>query len=489
MSQIYKQEYISGGLLGVIDQPTSGSTGIPANALVLSTDDKVYKNDGSFRQITSTEAFTSQWTLVIDASAKADTDLSNVDSDLTDDEKLAIRNKIGAGTGGGSSHVDGLLITGNQLRVSEDGSAVGTGVTVDTRAVEDSTNLITSDGVFDSVATRVALTPSAKQTIDGETAFQGSTDFETNSGQKIIDISGSEGDIHFVGDGATENDKFLFDRSTGKVHYDDANNVSTLTGTDANEIATIGDLSTLADEITAILIERNSAGQSLEQWEEAGNSASTFVADSSNSLTEVSLANNLSLLANDSYSKMIVATENGNNYHFDLLRFQAVNGRLVLQTDNLVTRLTNIDTAITNAAATADNVVDSNSTFTITSGTTGTNTGSVDSSGNVTLSIEASGGDGVAKVADLSSTTLPNPQEGDVVYLTADWTDTSGATDVKYYEGLHTYNGSLWVGVLNLPIISSDYPAGLYDSSVPFLNDTTMLAEDITNTGIHRVGK
>ena len=36
---------------------------------------------------------------------------------------------------------------------------------------------------------------------------------------------------------------------------------------------------------------------------------------------------------------MIVATENGNDYHFDLLRFQARGGRLVLQTDNLVTRL------------------------------------------------------------------------------------------------------------------------------------------------------
>ena len=94
-------------------------------------------------------------------------------------------------------------------------------------------------------------------------------------------------------------------------------------------------------------------------------------------------------------------------------------------------------------------------------------------------------GGGVPKSATLSSTDLPNPQEGDTVYLTADWTDTDGT---KYYEGLHTYNGTLWVGVLNLPIISAGYPAGLYDSSVPFLNDTTMLAEDITNAGIHRVG-
>ena len=304
----------------------------------------------------------------------------------------------------------------------------------------------------------------------------------------------------------------------------------------------------------------------------AGNPANTFVNDPSNTLTEVSLANNLNLLANDSYSKMIVATENGNNYHFDLLRFQAVNGRLVLQTDNLVTRLANIDTAITNAGnnvtfgdnlgANQSKVVPANnwlvlpntsrlylyynhgSDYTIQAGPTGLtlaqiaefietdntltsiNYGSlfpydvsttakvipegslawvsateqyinltgasvsgVDSdftfgAGWLRLGDGGSGG-GVPKSATLSSTDLPNPQEGDTVYLTADWTDTDGT---KYYEGLHTYNGTLWVGVLNLPIISADYPAGLYDSSVPFLNDTTMLVEDITNAGIHRVG-
>ena len=363
MSQIYKQDYISGGLLGVIDQPTSGSTGIPANALVLSTDNRVYKNDGSFRTITSTEDFSSQWTLAIDATSKADTDLSNVDSDLSDAEKLAIRTKIGAGTGGGSSHVDGLRVDSGQLRLTEDGVVTGTGVTVDSRSIEDSDNLITSGGVFDSIATRVALIPSAKQTVDGETAFQGSTDFETNGGQKIIDISGSTGDVHFVGDGATENDKAVYIRSTGKLHYDPTNSTSSLTGTDANEIAVKGELSTLADEITAILIERNSAGQTLEQWEDAGNSASTFVADSANSITEVSLANNLNLLANDNYSKMIVATENGNDYHFDLLRFQALNGRLILQTDNLVTRLAAIDTAITEAGMSGGGEINAQATY------------------------------------------------------------------------------------------------------------------------------
>ena len=101
---------------------------------------------------------------------------------------------------------------------------------------------------------------------------------------------------------------------------------------------------------------------------------------------------------------------------------------------------------------------------------------------------EAPTGGSIRKVADLSSTTLPSPSEGDVVYLTADWTDTSGGGSVKYYEGLFTYSGSLWVGVMNLPTIASGYPAGTYDSSVPFLNDSTMLIEEITNVGIHRVG-
>ena len=316
--------------------------------------------------VTGDPVSTTTWTLVGNIRGQAGTggfDIAATDADgndldintlNTDANPVATTAYVNSR---GNSNADDLVIVGNRLRIDEDGTPVGDGIVVDSRVVENSTNLISSGGVFDSLDARVALTPSSKQTIDGETAFQGSTDFETNNGQKIIDISGSTGDVHFVGDGATENDKAVYIRSTGKLHYDPTNSTSSLTGTDANEIAVKGELSTLADEITAILIERNSAGQTLEQWEDAGNSASTFVADSANSITEVSLANNLNLLANDSYSKMIVATENGNDYHFDLLRFQALNGRLILQTDNLVTRLANIDTAITNATGTGLQII------------------------------------------------------------------------------------------------------------------------------------
>ena len=202
----------------------------------------------------------------------------------------------------------------------------------------------------------VKLTPGVSQRITQESGtvldVRGSFDLENNAGDKSLDFSGTSGDIHLEHNSEVYT---LVDKDQKKIYYDTTNTDTSFptTGRAGKEIVIKDDLTLLADEITAIEIQRNSAGQTLEQWEEAGNSASTFVADSSNSLTEVSLANNLNLLANDSYSKMIVATENGNNYHFDLLRFQAVNGRLVLQTDNLVTRLANIDTAISNAGGDA----------------------------------------------------------------------------------------------------------------------------------------
>ena len=165
--------------------------------------------------------------------------------------------------------------------------------------------------------------------------------------------------------------------------YASGGNISIPSGAtvDGVDISTLPDaLTALADEITAVEIERNNQGQSLEQWEDAGNPASTFVADDAFSLTEVSLANNLTLLANDSYSKMIVATENGDNYHFDLLRFQARGGRLVLQTDNLVTRLANIDTAITEAGMSGGGEISAAASYTQTNVTYG-----VDAAGDPTL--------------------------------------------------------------------------------------------------------
>ena len=253
--------------------------------------------------------------IVYNASDKAATDLANVDNDLLGAEQLTFRNKVGAG----------------------------------------------------DIRTNPTLTQIITQPTGTQLEFRGSIDFEDRDGNKALDFSGTSGDFHFEHEGEVYG---LVDKDQKKIYYDTTNTATSFptTGRAGKEIVIKDDLTLLADEITAIEIQRNSAGQSLEQWEDLGNSASTFVADPSNSLTEVSLANNLNLLANDSYSKMIVATENGNNYHFDLLRFQAVGGRLVLQTDNLVTRLANIDTAITNAGATADNVVDSNSTVTVTSG-------------------------------------------------------------------------------------------------------------------------
>ena len=94
-----------------------------------------------------------------------------------------------------------------------------------------------------------------------------------------------------------------------------------------------------ADEIVATTIQRNSAGQDLAEWVAAGNAAGDFEVDSTQAETFVSLARDETLLDVVRETKMEVATENGNNYHYDLLRFIALNGRLVLQTDNLVSAL------------------------------------------------------------------------------------------------------------------------------------------------------
>ena len=167
----------------------------------------------------------------------------------------------------------------------------------------------------------------------------GSFDLNANSGSKAFDFSGTSGDIHLEHNSEIYT---LVDKDQKKIYYDTTNTEDSFptTGRAGKEIVIKDDLTLLADEITALEIQRNEDGQTLEDWEAAGNAAGDFVADESESLTEISLANNLKLLANDSYSKMIVATENGDNYHFDLLRFEARGGRLVLQTDNLVQALT-----------------------------------------------------------------------------------------------------------------------------------------------------
>ena len=255
-------------------------------------------------------------------------------------------------THSGSSNADDLAITGSALQITEGGTPVGTGIRVEAQVMDEDGRLVSSRAVFDGLAGKVDLSPTVSQEIRQPSGtvldVRGSFDLEANDGDKSLDFSGSSGDIHLEHNSEVYT---LVDKDQKKIYYDTTNTDTSFptTGRAGKEIVIKDDLNLLADEITAIEIQRNSAGQTLEQWEEAGNSASTFVNDESNTLTEVSLAKDMQLLANDNYSKMIVATENGDNYHFDLLRFQARGGRLVLQTDNLVTRLANIDTAIGNA--------------------------------------------------------------------------------------------------------------------------------------------
>ena len=57
---------------------------------------------------------------------KADTDLSNVDSDLTDDEKSAIRTKIGAGTGSGGGGASSFSDLSGTAAISQGGTGATT---------------------------------------------------------------------------------------------------------------------------------------------------------------------------------------------------------------------------------------------------------------------------------------------------------------------------------------------------------------------------
>ena len=96
-----------------------------------------------------------------------------------------------------------------------------------------------------------------------------------------------------------------------------------------------------ADEITALTLPRNAQGQTEEEWEAAGSPGGTFTPDSAFALNYIALARGQQLLEGDHYSEMIIATENGNNYHNDLLFFEADGGRMILKVDNLVTALGN----------------------------------------------------------------------------------------------------------------------------------------------------
>ena len=364
----------------VTDEPTA-NTPLAANdrdiAIYVGTDQSLIGNNYVATNVTDS---TTTWTLRGNTRGPAGSGESDVDgivitgTDLavdeggtplttsvvpiaqgnTDNDTLASKGYVDTHSGG--SNADDLAITGSTLQITENGTAIGTGIRVEAEVMDQDGRLVSSKAVFDGLADKVDLKPTANQIITQPSGtvldVRGSFDLESNAGDKSLDFSGTSGDIHLEHNSEVYT---LVDKDQKKIYYDTTNTDTSFptTGRAGKEIVIKDDLNLLADEITAIEIERNDQGQTLEDWEDAGNSASSFEADDAFSLTEVSLANNLNLLANDSYSKMIVATENGNNYHFDLLRFQALNGRLILQTDNLVTRLANIDTAISNAGGDA----------------------------------------------------------------------------------------------------------------------------------------
>ena len=395
---------------------------------------------------------------------KADTDLSNVDSDLTDQEQADFRAKIGAGTGSGTGHGDIVSAPTESQQITQPSGTV----------------------------------------LD----ITGSFDLNANSGSKAFDFSGTSGDIHLEHNSEIYT---LVDKDQKKIYYDTTNTEDSFptTGRAGKELVIKDDLTLLADEITAIEIQRNAQGQTMEEWEDAGSPGGTFVPDSAFSITEVSLANNLSLLANDNYSKMIVATENGNNYHFDLLRFQALNGRLILQTDNLVTRLANIDTAIANAGGGSEYGGQWPSTystaFVLNQGAVWLNdselwyyTGStltIDSTNdlntleptsNNALWVQISpDGQGKTYAGDAFPS---NPSDGDVFYL--EMHDTTGTNDDTpgwyVYRTAKAANGTIGTDY-NSAVVADWYVSGESIEAVniyPTLGDTTSgdTIEDVTHS-------
>ena len=174
---------------------------------------------------------------------KANTNLSNVDSTLTDQEKADFRAKIGAGTGSSGSDVDDLAITGSTLQVTENGTPTGTGIRVEASVMDEDGRLVSSKAVFDGLADKVDLSPTGSQTITTASGsvltIQGSVDFDDNDGDKIIDISGTSGDIHIEDDG---NVKTLYDKSAGQWYADPTNTSGNLSTSDDNKLMRAGGL-------------------------------------------------------------------------------------------------------------------------------------------------------------------------------------------------------------------------------------------------------
>ena len=121
-----------------------------------------------------------------------------------------------------------------------------------------------------------------------ELVVQGGFDLENNNGDKSFDFSGTSGDIHLEHNGEVYT---LVDKDQKKIYYDTTNIAGSFptTGRAGKEIVIKDDLDSLADEITAVEIERNDQGQDVDQWiaaDPVNNNAGNFVADDAFSLTE-----------------------------------------------------------------------------------------------------------------------------------------------------------------------------------------------------------
>ena len=165
---------------------------------------------------------------------KANTNLSNVDSTLTDQEKADFRAKIGAGTSTGdlTSKLDTDLSNVASLSTQQQTdfrTAIGAG---------------TGTGVGD-----VLLNPTGNQTITQPSGtvldVRGSFDLEDNNGRKALDFSGTSGDIHLEDYNTTTNEsntKVLFDRSSGQLYMNPTSTTLNLPTSDDNKVMRAGGL-------------------------------------------------------------------------------------------------------------------------------------------------------------------------------------------------------------------------------------------------------
>ena len=253
-------------------------------------------------------------------------------------------------------------------------------------------------------------------------------------GRSILDMDTRK--IEGVADGTADGDAVNYGQvkhlNNVTLHEGTDNTNDTLfqhyyLSTDAGATAVGTPVPVGADEIVAETIQRNAANQTLEQWIAAGNTADNFVPVPANSLTYISLARDEALLSNANETKMEVATENGNNYHYDLLRFVQLNGRLVLQTDNLVKRLEESGGIYPRAASGAD--TDFTQPFTLRHGSTWY------FENNIWLYEGGLYGDGGLEILDDSMTFLNRPQHS---ASTADWIrlhSIEWSQHIAYFEG------------------------------------------------------